>query len=322
MKALVVFVLAMGTLAAGEAPLAADAYRAAAIEIAGLIEADRADSASTLGREVAARGWHHGDALLAADPAFTATDDQPRRAQRLREVAARLETLAPGPLPDRALLRRMLPPDVAGDVAGEVPIPDLFTRIGTWVAEGISDVGRWIGRQLRRLVGWLNPASRTDEGWNITELAVVGAVVLIAAGAATVGVMFWRRSQQRLPTASPIEVSRPGEEAIDRPVGEWEKLAIQLSARGQHREAIRAWFNASLATAFALGRLVHRRGRTNWEYVAQAPPQAPWRATMFGLVDTFETTWYGGREASADDGERFRAETASFVRQVRAEPGP
>jgi len=322
MRAWLALVLVLGALGAGETPLDLQAYRAAADEVAAHLAEGRVSAADSLGHNVAARGWRQGTSVLVADPAFTvADDDTARRARRLLDVAARLGALAPGAPPDRALLVSLLPPEQIGDAASDLPVPDLFTRIGKWVTDTVSDIGDWIARQIRRLIEGLLRGGRSDGGWDITGLAVIGAIVLIAAGAAMIGVMLWRRSRQRLPPATAIEVPRAGEEAIDRPIGEWERLASELAARGRHREAIRAWFNAGLATAFALGRLVHRRGRTNWEYVAQAPPQASWRMTMVGLVDTFEATWYGGREASADEAERFRAETASFLTQVRAEPG-
>ncbi len=110
--------------------------------------------------------------------------------------------------------------------------------------------------------------------------------------------------------AIPIEAPQlipQHEEAVDRTVSEWEQQALALAAAGRYRESIRAYYLATLATAFSLGSLHHRRGRTNWEYVRQVQPHLMWRSSFVTMVGNFERVWYGSMACSRSTCDQFAA---------------
>jgi hypothetical protein len=173
----------------------------------------------------------------------------------------------------------------------------------------------WLVDLLARLWDWLRRAGpRKERGTGGATAGIVTALVAAIALVLTVAAV---RSMRRRDAAE--ERGEPGEAAperdedpLSREAAEWERYAGELGAAGRRREAIRAWYHAVLVALFRAGTLHHQRGRTNWEYVGQAPAEASWRGAFVSLTEVFDREWYG-REASAPEALR---ECAARAREV------
>ena len=132
-------------------------------------------------------------------------------------------------------------------------------------------------------------------------------VIALAAVLAVLGLLALRR--RGAPAAFPAPAAAPAPPARDddplsRRAGEWEVYARELAAAGRCREAVRAWYHAVLVALYQQGALHHRKGRTNWEYVAAVPPEAAWRPAFAALTRRFEREWYGSDRSSARGARR------------------
>ena len=86
------------------------------------------------------------------------------------------------------------------------------------------------------------------------------------------------------------------------------RLAEQLSAAGQHAEALREWLRAAVATIEERGVLPPRPGRTGAVTAREAGPLLPAAAAdLAAATAAFDEVWFGGRPATADDVARARA---------------
>jgi hypothetical protein len=300
------------------------------------------------GRTEEARGWAQnlrgaevafaGESFT-ADPtvldaiqgAKTATEAR-RQTARVRRLVSALRAVDGTASPPAEVapqeLESLRPKEEAekGGAVGrfEVEPPSVAAQIG----EALLAAYDWVAAQIRRVLDWLDklrPRRKADRGGlggtTAAAIAVVAAAVCLLAGLA------WRTLRRGTPApveveSDPILGSAKDEDPLSRETLEWEARARELAVAGRFREAIRAWYHAVLVALFRAGRLLHQKGRTNWEYVAQAAPEAAWRAPLAGLTEVFDREWYG-REASAPEALRECAARAREVlRSVRGEATP
>ena len=174
------------------------------------------------------------------------------------------------------------------------------------IATSIADIFRWIWKKLKALLDWfleLLPRQRGPGGgtaglhWIVW--AVVAAIVLLILGLAVSVLRKSRRGETVVAKSTPL-ASKRDEDPLSRGASEWERYAAELTASGQYRAAIRAWYHAVLVTCYAAGILHFRKGRTNWEYVASLPPSLAWRPEVIELTRRFEKEWYGAAESTPD----------------------
>jgi hypothetical protein len=99
------------------------------------------------------------------------------------------------------------------------------------------------------------------------------------------------------------------------------KDAHAAAANGLWREAIHSVYWASIArleSNVASGRLWPiDRARTPREYLGLLGSNDPRKPTLTALTRSFERTWYGGRDAAAEDFNTAMAQAAELG--VRAE---
>ncbi len=230
---------------------------------------------SALLRSLPADAGRIGARPAASDPALLA---------RLAARAALAELPRGGQLPevkDSGLLRALA---------------DFFEPLRRWVADGIDKLWRWLVRSFTR---------KSQAGGSEIDLPrlVTALVIALAAVLAVLGLLALRR--RGAPAAFPAPAAAPAPPARDddplsRRAGEWEVYARELAAAGRCREAVRAWYHAVLVALYQQGALHHRKGRTNWEYVAAVPPEAAWRPAFAALTRRFEREWYGSDRSSAE----------------------
>jgi hypothetical protein len=304
---------------------------AAALE-AGDWESARAGASALRGAVVATDGseFEADPSLLAA--VAGARDGAGAARARLRVLAV-LASLGDADLAgaeaDAARLARLAREEAArrpragGEIHASLDVrpPTLPERLRQWLDRAMG----WAWDLLSALWDWLTRMGpRRAEGRSGATPGIVGALVATIAAVLAFAAV---RSMRRRDAAE--EHGEAGEELaerdadpLSREAAEWERYAGELAAAGRRREAIRAWYHAVLVALFRAGRLLHQKGRTNWEYVAQAAPEAAWRAPLAGLTEVFDREWYG-REASAPEALRECAARAREVlRSVRGEATP
>jgi hypothetical protein len=244
------------------------------------------------------------DATVLARAEAAARRGGPARVSSL-EAWLDADALPPGAAaPDAALLGRLRErqaiPEIAEDGelrVQEIPWPERLTAM----LERAKDA---IARALQRLLEWLFGLARpaADAG-GLSAGAIAWTLVAIAVAALVgAGVALWRARRAGPLAASPVAeapgAQDPDEDPLARSANEWRLRAAELEAAGRRREAVRAWYHAVLATAFANGALQPRRGRTNWEHVRSLPPEIAWRRELNDLTRLFDASWYGMAEVS------------------------
>jgi hypothetical protein len=292
-------------------------------------EGARALAGALRGATVQAEGavFETDPSLLAAVEAARDAAAVARARLRVLQVAASLgDAGVAGPEPDAARLARLAREEAArrpregGTIDTSLEVRPLtlperlrlwLDRAATWLVETIRKVLDWFGRRGAR-------PDREKSGATAGIVTVLVAAIALVLTVAAVRSMRRRDAAEERGEAGEASPERD-EDPLSREAAEWERYAGELASAGRRREAIRAWYHAVLVALFRAGRLHHQKGRTNWEYVAQVPPGAGWRATFVSLTEVFDREWYG-RDASAPDALRECAARAREVlRSVHAE---
>jgi hypothetical protein len=92
----------------------------------------------------------------------------------------------------------------------------------------------------------------------------------------------------------------------------WLKDAQDAAASGMWREAIHFLYWAAISRLESRRLWPADRARTPREYLILLPKADPRRDNLTTLTQSFERTWYGGREAALTDYETARAQAAAL----------
>ncbi len=302
-------------------------YRGALESLAAGLESGDWEGARALAGALRGARVRADGAVFEADPSLLAAVDAARepaavaraRLRVLQVVASLGDAGFAGPEADAARLARLAReeaarrPGVGGTIDASLEVRPLtlperlrlwLDRAATWLVEGIRKLLDWIGRAGPR---------RERERGGATAGVVTALVAAIALVLAVAAVRSMRRRDVSETRGEAGEASPERDfDPLSREASEWERYAGELASAGRRREAIRAWYHAVLVALFRAGRLHHQRGRTNWEYVAQAPAEAGWRGPFVSLSQVFDREWYG-RDTSAPEALR---ECAGRAREV------
>jgi len=217
-------------------------------------------------------------------------------------------SLPPGsalPTPAVAVaLAAQIPPgwsseEIGGAVSDELAEPKYrlgapwWTRLIEWLEEA------WV-----RVVEWMTAASDYVGGPVIMAI-LVGGVVLALAALATfnLGKRRARRVDER--------IRREHEAARGLDPVSLEQAAESAQARGDHAEALRLLFRASLIRMDRLGLIDLRPGTTSGTVASSL------NSTEFDRVAVrFDSVVYGGKPASADDVTMVRQMTRSLLEEA------
>jgi hypothetical protein len=283
--------------------------------MAGALEGGDWEGARTHARALRGAKVGAAGADFEADPSLLASVEAATDAERA--VQARLRVLrvraslgdaeAAGVEPDAGRLARLAREEAARrpreggsiDASLEVRPLSLPQRLRQWLDRGAG----WLVDLLGKLWDWLRRAGpRPERGRDGATAGIVTALVAAIALVLTIAAVRSMRRRDVAEARGEGSETAPerDEDPLSREAAEWERYAGELASAGRRREAIRAWYHAVLVALFRAGRLHHQRGRTNWEYVGQAPPEAAWRAAFVSLTEVFDREWYG-REASAPE---------------------
>jgi hypothetical protein len=333
--ALALLLLSTAAAAQDRATLEATTYREELSRIRAALEAGDVEAART--RAAALRGTvvvdgslrHETDASLIG-PLARAADTRAATAlrPRLDALIRSLETSRPAAagVVNPALLESLRREEAPGALqkGGQVglgPLRALTLRES--IVAMLDSVVRGIDEQLRQFWRFLDrlwPKRRKAGGGLDARPATLLIVTVAAVTLLLLAVRVLRR-----PGAASLEVSAASGAAesardadpLSREANEWERHARALEAEGKRREAIRAWYHAVLVTLFRQGLLHYEKGRTNWEYAAELPPEAPWRPSFFAITTRFDQEWYGRPSSGADALRDYSAEAQRILAVLR-----
>jgi len=99
-------------------------------------------------------------------------------------------------------------------------------------------------------------------------------------------------------SAGPAPLARD-DDPLSRRAGEWEAYA-QSSPPPPASARPSAPGTRGAGGALPARHPRHRKGRTNWEYVAAVPPEAAWRPVFVAVTRRFEREWYGSDKSSRE----------------------
>jgi hypothetical protein len=309
---------------------AAQLQRLHSLITANQLDIAKSEAASLTGSEVvSSRGnFHADDSLLTAIAQARGAD--PVLLARIELTVAELRSAATvsDVAPDPKLLRQVAAEQDVPELArgGELtPPPAPEVPLIERVLKSIGDMFRWIGKKVARFVDWILDflPRRVTNGQGTTagmRWIVIGVVTLIVIGIIFLAVEVTRRARrgkaETLTSSAPLRSSRD-DDPLSRGATEWERYAEQLAAAGRFREAIRAWYHAVLVTAYAVGALHFRKGRTNWEYIASLSAATTWRPELIRLTQRFEQEWYGSEQSTEDAFEDCSASAKRILDELQ-----
>jgi hypothetical protein len=316
-------------------------YRARLQGIATALERGDPGARTAAGR---LSGVHIGDGSRSFSPDLSilapiARSVRGAKSPELRLAAARLQALLRGlpaagtaapedaalpPPADPALLARLSARAALADLPRGGLLPQVqdsgFLRA---VSDFFAPARRWVVDHLDRLWRWLlDSFTHKGEGGtseiDLPRLVTVLVLLLAAVLAALALLALKRRGAPAAPLPAPAAAPVPArdDDPLSRRAGEWEVYARELAAAGRHREAVRAWYHAVLVALYQRGILHHRKGRTNWEYVAAISPAEPWRPAFVAMTRRFESEWYGSERSSREALDEMAAAARELLAAV------
>lgn len=150
----------------------------------------------------------------------------------------------------------------------------------------------WLGELLHRLFGRIGSSRRASQTLMWT-LAIALAALLMA------GLL---RAFLRRPVESSLDLKGPVRGAHGS--RDWAREALEASARGDYRDAIRLAYWAGVYRLAELGFWQVDRTRTHREYLsllAEPAPDDARHSALVAVTSKFERVWYGSQAASAGD---------------------
>jgi hypothetical protein len=212
----------------------------------------------------------------------------------------------------------------AGGRLPEVKDSGLFEILGRF----FETAARYLGDLLDRLWDWLldlfpKPEGSKGQGLDLkTVTALVVGLALVLAWVVWRVLRHRRRGSVLVPVGPAPLPPAADDDPLSRESNEWERYARELTQAGRYREAVRAWYHAVLVALYRTGTLHHRKGRTNWEYVAAVPAGTPWRSGFSEMTRHFEREWYGRDQSDTEalrESEAMALDILTAVRVVAKE---
>jgi len=156
-----------------------------------------------------------------------------------------------------------------------------------------AKIGRWIERQLFRLLSRLHLGARTGNvlSWGIVAIAVLALCYWIIRNLAA------RSRLQEQPTGG---VARLNDSR------EWARDALAAAERGDYRDAVHCAYWAVIVSLETRGMLKSDRARTPRESLRLLDPHPREQKQLREFTLLFELVWYGYRPASAKDWSNAR----------------
>jgi len=125
-----------------------------------------------------------------------------------------------------------------------------------------------------------------------------------------------------------LEVSTQNEEtlaadptnALSRPPEGWARLADELAARGEYREAVRTLYLALLSRLHHEGVIHYDTTLSNWDYLRKFRSRREWLPSFRELTRRFDFVWYGNVAVGVEGYRDFRTLCAPMLASTPATP--
>jgi hypothetical protein len=135
-------------------------------------------------------------------------------------------------------------------------------------------------------------------------------------GAAAVGLLvFLLRTAARQRMRLALERSMPAATAWEQAAEDWARRAEENAATGAWREAVHCLYWAAIVLLESRRAWRHNPTRTPREYVRLLKPGSEQQQGLRGLTQSLERSWYGQREATAEDFQRAQG----YFRQLSSD---
>ncbi|MCK8496206.1 DUF4129 domain-containing protein [Myxococcus fulvus] len=101
--------------------------------------------------------------------------------------------------------------------------------------------------------------------------------------------------------------------ALSRPPEGWARLADELAAKGEYREAVRSLYLALLSRLHRDGAILYDVTLSNWDYLSQFKGRREWKPRFRELTLRFDFAWYGNTPVGSSGYQEFRALSAPML---------
>lgn len=253
--------------------------------------------------------------LCVASPVYSAEPPAPVRAEVAAELDGSITTVIQQ---DKYSWRN--PPERKSVENG-----GLFAGFFKSLSRLLGDVVGSLAEFLRKIIEWIYPrnrqasASLMGAGWLTTQnVLLFAALAIVAAGLALATMRFLRRRSRSSSVVSTAVSSIPdlqdeNTSASELPEHEWTRMGRQLLAQGDLRQALRAFYLASLSHLASRGFITIARFKSNRDYQIELQRRGRGKPELSVLfrenVGTFERIWYGLHEVNAELVHQFVANT-------------
>ena len=183
-------------------------------------------------------------------------------------------------------------------------------------------LAEWIGKQLERLFGDVEPTAAPQGGQFLGGIgAVLAWLIIIAAVLAVIGVAVYvimhrvRRPDGDDTPATETEIEHR------RAASEWRSDAERLEAEGEWKLALRARYRELVRTLVDRRQLPDVPGRTTGELRDDLARTTPSASEDFDDASVlFELPWYADAPTGAEENAAFRAAATAVLAAPTVEP--
>ncbi len=174
---------------------------------------------------------------------------------------------------------------------------------------------RWLRGWIDRLLPDVSPVAGAGIGRGVTTL--VGWLVIGGGGLLLVLLLgYWlRHLLGGLLRGQYSSEASVGEDGLPATAAQARQQASQMAESGNYREAVRRLYLAALLRLREREIIRFDSSLTNQEVLARMQSNAPARAHLEPVVDTFDRVWYGEQEPDAQTFERYSREIDALLQE-------
>lgn len=174
---------------------------------------------------------------------------------------------------------------------------------------------RWLRGWIDRLLPDRSPLAESGMGRGVSTL--VGWLVIGGGGLLLALLLgYWlRRLLGGLLSAHYRNEAAASEDGLPATAAQARQQASQMAESGNYREAVRRLYLAALLRLREREIIRFDSSLTNQEVLARMQTNAPARAHLEPVVDTFDRVWYGEQEPDAQTFERYSQEIDALLRE-------
>lgn len=177
----------------------------------------------------------------------------------------------------------------------------------------IDRIGAWIGEQLQKLFGEVDPGAPPAGFGGGAGSLVAWLLILLAVAAVIATVVYVVRRRVRAPEVDE-EPALNSEIEQRSPAGHWAREAERFEAAGEWKEALRARYRELVRTLVDRRQLPDIAGLTTGELRVELHRSTPTADAQFDrLTELFELAWYADRPTGPAEHAELRELSAAVL---------